>query len=105
MAFHHIKPGSFTFATEPKHSRLSRRFGNHGTESPGTCQAGRGDDHMNEKEDEVAHPGHGNNALQSRLNQANLAIRHRQVGNLAIILLNLVYLCQILFLWICTLLT
>jgi len=53
-----------------------RGFGNHGTESPGTCQAGRGDDHMNGKEDEVAHPGHGDNALQSRLNQANLAIRH-----------------------------
>ena len=67
MAFHHIKPGSFTFATEPKHSRLSRRFGNHGTESPGTCQAGHGDDHMNEQEDEVAHPGHGNNTSQAHL--------------------------------------
>ena len=84
MAFHHIKPGSFTFATEPKHSRLSRRFGNHGTESPGTCQAGRGDDHMNEKEDEVAHPGHANNTSQAHFIQDSLAIRHRRVGIMGI---------------------
>ena len=42
-------------------------FGNHGTESPGACQGGHGDDHMNEQEDEVAHPGNGNNTSQAHL--------------------------------------
>ena len=57
-----------------------RGFGNHGTESPGACQAGHGDDHMNEKEDEVAHPGHGNNTLQAHSSRPVLAIRHGQVS-------------------------
>ena len=34
-----------------------RGFGDDGTESTRTCQSGQSDDHMNEKDDQVAHPG------------------------------------------------
>jgi hypothetical protein len=57
-----------------------RGFGNHGTETPGACPAGHCDDRMNEKDDEVAHPGHGNNTLQAHLSRPVLAIRHGQVA-------------------------
>jgi hypothetical protein len=34
-----------------------RRFGDNGTESAWTCQSGHGDNHMNEKDEEVVHRG------------------------------------------------
>jgi hypothetical protein len=32
-------------------------FGDNGTESAWSCQSGHGDNHMNEKDEEVAHRG------------------------------------------------
>ena len=34
-----------------------RGFGNHGPESPWPCQSDQGDDHMDQQNNEVAHPG------------------------------------------------
>ncbi len=42
-----------------------RGFGINGTESARPCQSDHGDDHMNEQEDEVTHPGNGNNTSQA----------------------------------------
>ena len=55
-----------------------RGLGNHGTESRRPRQSQHGDNHMNEQDDEVAHPGNGNNTSQADRIQAKLAIRHRQ---------------------------
>jgi hypothetical protein len=67
-------------AIEDQHLMPKQRgFGDDGTDSRGACQTGRGDAHMNEKEDEVAHPGHGNNILQVQLSRpvhGELQIRH-----------------------------
>ena len=48
-------------------------------ELPRPCQSGHGNNHMNEQDDEVAHPGNGNNTSQAHRIQANLPIRHGQV--------------------------
>jgi len=42
-----------------------RRFGNHGPESPWPCQSDHGDDHMDQQDHEVAHPGNSNNTSQA----------------------------------------
>jgi hypothetical protein len=47
-----------------------RRFGNHGPESPWPCQSDHGDDHMDQQDNEVAHPGNSNNTSQAAV-QAN----------------------------------
>ena len=48
-----------------------RGLGNHGTESPRPGESQHGDNHMNEQDDEVAHPGNGNNTSQATVFRPN----------------------------------
>jgi hypothetical protein len=54
-------------------------FGDNGTESTRPRQSGQSADHMNEYNNEVAHPGNGINTSKTTALRPNLAIRHRQV--------------------------
>ena len=57
------------------------RFGDNGTESTGRRQSGKDDDHMNEQDTQIAHPGNRINTSETTTFQANLAIRHRQASS------------------------
>jgi len=50
----------------------------------GRCQSGQDDDQMNEHDTEIAHSGNGINTSKTTTFQANLAIRHRQVTEVAV---------------------
>jgi hypothetical protein len=48
-----------------------RGFGNQGPESPWPCQSDQGDDHIDQQDNEVEHPGNSINTSKSRGIQAN----------------------------------
>jgi hypothetical protein len=53
-------------AIEDKQLRADHRgFANHGPESPWSCQSDHDDNHMDQQDHEVAHPGNSNNTSQA----------------------------------------